>query len=77
MRQPRLSTEVCRTIIYFSQLYRNSGQSEFVVMAADAEPLEILLHIPLLCEDKNVRYVFGRSKQGRGDGDALRERRGH
>ena len=23
-------------------------------MAADAEPLEIVLHLPLLCEDKNV-----------------------
>ena len=41
----------------------NRGQSEFVVLAADAEPLEILLHIPLLCEDKNVPYVFVRSKQ--------------
>lgn len=26
-------------------------------MAADAEPLEILLHLPLLCEDK-VRAVW-------------------
>jgi U4/U6 small nuclear ribonucleoprotein SNU13 len=32
----------------------NRGLSEFIVMAADAEPLEILLHLPLLCEDKNV-----------------------
>ena len=31
-------------------------------MAADAEPLEIILHIPLLCEDKNVPYVFVHSK---------------
>merc|ERR1719194_103948 len=44
----------------------NRGQSEFVVMAADSEPLEILLHIPLLCEDKNVPYVFVRSKQALG-----------
>merc|ERR1712122_64772 len=44
----------------------NRGQSEFVVLAADAEPLEILLHIPLLCEDKNVPYVFVRSKQALG-----------
>ena len=32
------------------------------MMAADAEPLEIILHIPLLCEDKNVPYVFVPSK---------------
>merc|ERR1712100_453163 len=44
----------------------NRGIAEFIVMAADAEPLEILLHLPLLCEDKNVPYVFVRSKQGLG-----------
>ena len=43
----------------------NRGLSDFIVMAADAEPLEILLHLPLLCEDKNVPYVFVRSKQGK------------
>ena len=30
----------------------NRGICEFVVMAADAEPIEILLHLPLLAEDK-------------------------
>ena len=35
-------------------------------MAADAEPLEILLHLPLLCEDKNVPYVFVKSKAALG-----------
>jgi hypothetical protein len=36
----------------------NRGISELIVLAADAEPIEILLHLPLLCEDKNVPYVF-------------------
>lgn len=44
----------------------NRGIAEFIVLAADAEPLEILLHLPLLCEDKNVPYVFVRSKQALG-----------
>ncbi|XP_070581181.1 NHP2-like protein 1 [Ptychodera flava] len=44
----------------------NRGISEFIVMAADTEPLEILLHLPLLCEDKNVPYVFVRSRQALG-----------
>ena len=30
----------------------NRGISEFIVLAADTDPLEILLHLPLLCEDK-------------------------
>eukprot|EP00878_Enallax_costatus_P000952 GHUV01001082.1.p1 GENE.GHUV01001082.1~~GHUV01001082.1.p1 ORF type:complete len:175 (+),score=26.15 GHUV01001082.1:63-587(+) len=44
----------------------NRGISEFVVMAADAEPIEILLHLPLLAEDKNVPYVFVPSKAALG-----------
>lgn len=44
----------------------NRGQAEFIVMAADAEPLEILLHLPLLCEDKNVPYVFVPAKASLG-----------
>ncbi|CAH9100151.1 unnamed protein product [Cuscuta europaea] len=44
----------------------NRGISEFIVMAADTEPLEILLHLPLLAEDKNVPYVFVKSKEALG-----------
>ena len=40
----------------------NRGISEFIIMAANTEPIEILLHLPLLCEDKNVPYVFVPSK---------------
>lgn len=40
----------------------NRGISELIVMSGDAEPIEILLHLPLLCEDKNVPYVFVPSK---------------
>jgi U4/U6 small nuclear ribonucleoprotein SNU13 len=40
----------------------NRNQAEFIVMAADAEPIEIVLHLPLLCEDKNVPYIFVSSK---------------
>lgn len=36
----------------------NRGKAAFIVMAADVSPLEIVLHLPLLCEDKNVPYVF-------------------
>jgi len=35
-------------------------------MAADTEPIEILLHLPLLAEDKNVPYVFVPSKAALG-----------
>ncbi|OWM71742.1 hypothetical protein CDL15_Pgr005930 [Punica granatum] len=35
-------------------LILNRGISEFIVMVADTEPLEILLHLPLLAEDKQA-----------------------
>jgi len=40
----------------------NRGIAEIIVLAADTEPLAILLHLPLLAEDKNVPYVFVPSK---------------
>ena len=36
----------------------NRDIAEVVVLAADAKPLEIILHLPLLCEDKSVPYIF-------------------
>merc|ERR1711988_513722 len=41
----------------------NRGTAELVILAADAEPLEILPHV---CEDKNVPYVFVKSKTALG-----------
>eukprot|EP01126_Amoeba_proteus_P008494 TRINITY_DN1314_c0_g1_i1.p1 TRINITY_DN1314_c0_g1~~TRINITY_DN1314_c0_g1_i1.p1 ORF type:complete len:127 (+),score=22.19 TRINITY_DN1314_c0_g1_i1:123-503(+) len=40
----------------------NRGICEIIIMAADVEPIEVVLHLPLLCEDKNVPYVFVPSK---------------
>lgn len=40
----------------------NRGITDLIILTADTEPLEILLHLPLLCEDKNVAYVFVPSK---------------
>jgi len=44
----------------------NRGIAEFIILTADTEPIEILLHLPLLCEDKNVPYVFVPSKTALG-----------
>ncbi|KAK4996516.1 RNA binding protein snu13, partial [Elasticomyces elasticus] len=44
----------------------NRGISEIIVLAADTAPLAILLHLPLLCEDKNVPYVYVPSKAALG-----------
>jgi len=44
----------------------NRGISEVIILAADTQPLAILLHLPLLCEDKNVPYVYVPSKSALG-----------
>jgi len=44
----------------------NRSIAEFIILTADTEPLEILLHLPLLCEEKNVPYVFVPSKAALG-----------
>lgn len=44
----------------------NRGTAEFVILAGDTLPLAILLHLPLLCEDKNVPYVYVPSKTALG-----------
>eukprot|EP01029_Cantina_marsupialis_P006771 TRINITY_DN17479_c0_g1_i1.p1 TRINITY_DN17479_c0_g1~~TRINITY_DN17479_c0_g1_i1.p1 ORF type:complete len:126 (+),score=12.91 TRINITY_DN17479_c0_g1_i1:46-423(+) len=44
----------------------NRGIAALVIMAADTEPLEILLHLPILSEDKNVQYVFVPSRMALG-----------
>eukprot|EP01130_Rhizamoeba_saxonica_P004651 TRINITY_DN1890_c0_g1_i1.p1 TRINITY_DN1890_c0_g1~~TRINITY_DN1890_c0_g1_i1.p1 ORF type:complete len:131 (+),score=40.57 TRINITY_DN1890_c0_g1_i1:52-444(+) len=44
----------------------NRGIAELIVIAADTEPLEIVLHLPLLCEDKNVPYIYVDSKAALG-----------
>jgi ribosomal protein L7Ae-like RNA K-turn-binding protein len=36
----------------------NRGQSELIIIAADAQPLEIVLHLPLLCEDKVKLFIL-------------------
>uniref|UniRef100_T1GBV6 H/ACA ribonucleoprotein complex subunit 2 n=1 Tax=Megaselia scalaris TaxID=36166 RepID=T1GBV6_MEGSC len=78
LADPQLTTKIMNLIqqsLHYNQLRKganeatktlNRGLSEFIVMAADTEPIEILLHLPLLCEDKNVPYVFVRSKQALG-----------
>jgi len=39
------------------------GQAKLVIMAEDVEPEEILMHIPVLCEEKKIQYCYVPSKQ--------------
>ena len=41
----------------------NRGTAELLVLAADTSPLAILLHLPLLCEDK--KFVIHSSQNSK------------
>lgn len=44
----------------------NRGKAILVVLAADCNPIEIIQHIPLLCNDKDVVFVFVESGEALG-----------
>ena len=39
------------------------GLAKLVVIAADVQPEEIVMHLPVLCEEKQVPYVYVPSKE--------------
>jgi large subunit ribosomal protein L7Ae len=42
------------------------GQAKLVVMASDVSPEEILVHMPVLCQEKNVPYTYVPSRMDLG-----------
>jgi large subunit ribosomal protein L7Ae len=47
------------------------GEAKFVIMAEDVSPPEILAHIPMLCEEKNIAYGYVPSKEELGKASGL------
>jgi len=39
------------------------GQAKLVVIAEDVEPPEVVAHLPLLCEERKIPYVFVPNKE--------------
>jgi len=39
------------------------GQAKLVVIAEDVEPPEVVAHLPLLCEEHKIPYVFVPNKE--------------
>eukprot|EP01016_Furgasonia_blochmanni_P010736 TRINITY_DN1460_c0_g2_i3.p1 TRINITY_DN1460_c0_g2~~TRINITY_DN1460_c0_g2_i3.p1 ORF type:complete len:182 (+),score=46.98 TRINITY_DN1460_c0_g2_i3:16-561(+) len=78
LADPKLTVKILDLIqqaMYYKQLRKGANEvikclqketCEVVIMAADAEPLELLMNIPSLCEEKNVPYAFVASKSALG-----------
>lgn len=39
------------------------GEAKLVIIAQDVEPPEIIMHLPVLCEEKKIDYVYVPSKE--------------
>merc|ERR1711907_691271 len=37
-------------------------QSGLVIIAADISPIDVLSHLPILCEDKGIPYMYVKSR---------------
>jgi H/ACA ribonucleoprotein complex subunit 2 len=38
------------------------GSTGIVILAADVTPVDVISHIPILCEDAGIPYIFVRSR---------------
>ena len=47
------------------------AEAKLVVMAEDVDPVEILVHVPMLCEEKRIPYVYVPKKQRLGQSAGL------
>ncbi len=47
------------------------GQAKIVIMAEDVTPEEILAHMPILCDEKNIPYAYVPSKDELGNAAGL------
>jgi len=47
------------------------GQAKLVVIAMDVQPEEIVAHLPLLCDEKKIPYVYVPSKKALGEACGL------
>lgn len=56
-----------------NEVTKSSERSEakLVIMAEDVDPPEILVHIPMLCEEKRIPYIYVQKKQRLGQAVGL------
>ncbi|MGP8072573.1 MAG: 50S ribosomal protein L7Ae [Thermoplasmata archaeon] len=56
----QVASETGKIRVGTNEVTKSSERSEakLVVMAEDVDPVEILVHIPMLCEEKRIPYIY-------------------
>merc|ERR1719263_33366 len=39
------------------------GEAGLAIIAGDISPIEVIAHVPILCEEKNIAYIYVPSKE--------------
>lgn len=69
----QIASETGKVRVGTNEVTKSSERSEakLVVMAEDVDPVEILVHIPMLCEEKRIPYLYVQKKQRLGQAAGL------
>jgi large subunit ribosomal protein L7Ae len=69
----QIASETGKIRVGTNEVTKSSERSEakLVVMAEDVDPVEILVHIPMLCEEKRIPYLYVPKKQRLGQSAGL------
>jgi large subunit ribosomal protein L7Ae len=56
----QIASETGKVRIGTNEVTKSSERAEakLVVMAEDVDPVEILVHVPMLCEEKRIPYLY-------------------
>jgi large subunit ribosomal protein L7Ae len=69
----QIASETGKVRVGTNEVTKSTERSEakLIVMAEDVDPVEILVHIPMLCEEKRIPYVYVPKKQRLGQSAGL------
>src|SRR5215472_19192177 len=69
----QIASETGKVRVGTNEVTKSSERAEarLVVMAEDVDPVEILVHVPMLCEEKRIPYLYVPKKQRLGQSAGL------
>src|SRR5580700_11043303 len=69
----QIASETGKVRVGTNEVTKSSERAEakLVIMAEDVDPVEILVHIPMLCEEKRIPYIYVPKKQRLGQSAGL------
>ncbi len=69
----QVASETGKVRVGTNEVTKSSERAEakLVIMAEDVDPVDILVHVPMLCEEKRIPYLYVPKKQRLGQSAGL------